>query len=406
MGNLAYLLKKQTPGTQTSVSIVQFAYLLKAKPKGNQCHEPSGSPSGGQFCASPERYFTGTYEATNLKGKKVKFKFKVKAKDSYAAGDKVKEQAKTKYGDTAYPILRFNNKRQRNLSAAGQHAVENAGAEEKADLSDLIRPTEEIVYKAVTPRLHYRSYVDSSDQQLKLQIYAVFVAERKRIIKLLTNDANKLMRLVRPSWLPSMETVDVVLDSIKMEKLEPILYDALKTAALDGGKQGVAEVPTKKLLKAKETVIDFVIEFALQYAKNHAAALVGKDTSKDDYSLTRTTRKWLREDIEVAIEDGLSQKQLAELIQDHYAFSPGRAAVIARTELSNAYVRGNVAGWKATGVVSGKEWITFPDCCDKCDELNGEIVGLDEDFSAGVPGPTLHPNCKCDLKPVLDDEFN
>jgi hypothetical protein len=37
--------------------------------------------------------------------------------------------------------------------------------------------------------------------------------------------------------------------------------------------------------------------------------------------------------------------------------------------------------------------------------LDGEVVGLDEDFpEGGGDGPPLHPNCECFVAPVVGEE--
>ena len=61
----------------------------------------------------------------------------------------------------------------------------------------------------------------------------------------------------------------------------------------------------------------------------------------------------------------------------------------------------NTKSWQEiTGLVAEKEWLTAPECCDICDEMNGKTAPLDEDFEGGVSLP-LHPNCRCTVLPVL-----
>ena len=110
----------------------------------------------------------------------------------------------------------------------------------------------------------------------------------------------------------------------------------------------------------------------------------------------------LRADVADAIEEGLSNDDLADQLAENYAFSDDRAETIARTETAFADVAGNLEAYKASGQVDGKRWLAAPDCCDDCQELDGEVVGLDEEFpNDGGDGPPAHPNCRCDLLPVL-----
>ena len=137
------------------------------------------------------------------------------------------------------------------------------------------------------------------------------------------------------------------------------------------------------------------------------------------------------------LHDGLNKgesiSQLTERVQE-WAGKVGdgvrgleyRAANIARTESARAYVAGQEEAWKQTGVVRGKQWLLAPDPCDYCqaiaDQFNNKTVNLGTAFlpqgatltakSGGTMqldysetmGPPLHPQCRCDTIPILEDE--
>ena len=128
------------------------------------------------------------------------------------------------------------------------------------------------------------------------------------------------------------------------------------------------------------------------------------DNPNGEWQITDGTREMLRSDVTTAMQEGWSNDRLSDELQDNYAFSEERADMIARTETARADAQGNLAGYKASGQVESKEWLTAPDCCDECQEIDGEIVGLDETFSTGDDGPPLHPNCRCSVLPVLIEE--
>lgn len=105
-----------------------------------------------------------------------------------------------------------------------------------------------------------------------------------------------------------------------------------------------------------------------------------------------------------AVEEGMSKDQLAEAIDDMGAFGEARANTIARTELAYAHVQGNVQGWRESGEVVGKRAILgdihdVPDICDECADAG--VVGFDDDFVEGYDFAPFHPNCVCDVVPVL-----
>lgn len=88
-----------------------------------------------------------------------------------------------------------------------------------------------------------------------------------------------------------------------------------------------------------------------------------------------------------------------------------RAETIARTETIGASAGGQQEAWEAAadaGLIDAtetkREWIaTDDDRLDPvCEQLDGEQVGLTEQFSAGVMHPPQHPNCRCTVGLVTE----
>lgn len=187
--------------------------------------------------------------------------------------------------------------------------------------------------------------------------------------------------------------------------------DTLLEVTQAGGAAAIAQLG----IVDDESIVNQVNEQAVAYARERSAEMVGKkwvdgelvDNPNPTWVIDEATRDMLRADVTQAIEEGWSNDQLAEAIGENYAFSDERAEMIARTETAFADVAGNLAGYKASGVVSSKRWLAAPDCCDDCQDLDGEVVGLEDEFSDGSDGPPAHPNCRCNFLPVLigeDDE--
>lgn len=152
-----------------------------------------------------------------------------------------------------------------------------------------------------------------------------------------------------------------------------------------------------------------VNERGLAFAEDRSAELVGMkwvdgelvENPNAAWSITSSTRDMLRTDIADAIEEGDSAATLAATIEENYAFSELRSEMIARTELIGAHAQGNLAGWKASGVVKTKAWLlgsehTEANCDGSCDDNadDGEIP-IDATFSSGEDAPPAHPNCVC-----------
>lgn len=171
---------------------------------------------------------------------------------------------------------------------------------------------------------------------------------------------------------------------------------------------------------ADDSIVNQLDERALSYAAGEGAYLVGKKVLEDgsvvdnpsaDYAITDATRDSLRSLVTDAVEQGMSTDELATAIQDSHSFSEERATTIARTELAAAHVEGNMEGWKVSGLVSMKISILGSehgeDDTDECDD-NAEAgaIPLEDEFPSGDVAPPYHPNCICDVAPVLAEDVS
>lgn len=203
--------------------------------------------------------------------------------------------------------------------------------------------------------------------------------------------------------------MDQLLELIAGGKLAVLMDDAqelLEQITEAGGAAALAQIG----LVGDESIVNQVNERAVEYARERAAEMVGMKwvdgdlvpNPNESWRIDEATRDLVRGDVTQALEDGLSNDALADVLADSYAFSEERALMIARTETAFADVAGNMAAYRESGQVAAKQWITGQDCCDLCDALDKTIVDLDEDFpDAGGDGPPLHPNCRCDVLPIL-----
>jgi SPP1 gp7 family putative phage head morphogenesis protein len=167
-------------------------------------------------------------------------------------------------------------------------------------------------------------------------------------------------------------------------------------------------------VEARPDVLNIVNSRALAYARARSAELVGMrydglgrlvPNPNAEWQIADSTRDFIRADVSQAIQEGWSNAKLAQALTDAYGFSDTRAETIARTETAMAANRGAIDGYKASGVVEGKIWLTAEDdlVSDEC-AANGEqgAIGLEEDFESGDDAPPAHPNCRCAIAPVVD----
>jgi len=108
-----------------------------------------------------------------------------------------------------------------------------------------------------------------------------------------------------------------------------------------------------------------------------------------------------------------------------YGYSRDRATVIARTESANAYHEGQIDAWKESGAVKEKHFLIAPGACEFCKTIakrygpgqkaipiDAPMVKAGETIQ-GVGGGSfkvgrsslgiVHPNCRCDVRPVIEE---
>lgn len=187
-----------------------------------------------------------------------------------------------------------------------------------------------------------------------------------------------------------------------------VMADELAKVASDGGLEAIIQLGIEDDVDA---MLDLVNERAVKWAKSHAAELVGMKWVDDElvpnpdakWRIDEATRDGLAKLVTQAEAEGWSNDALAKAISESYSFSAERAMLIARTETANADVWGNMAAYEASGVVDRKRWLVAQsDFCPVCagNGDDGEI-GFDAPFTSGVFHPPAHPNCRCDVVPVL-----
>ncbi|TDV04678.1 phage portal protein [Paraburkholderia caballeronis] len=198
------------------------------------------------------------------------------------------------------------------------------------------------------------------------------------------------------------------LDFSEWHELPPQMVDAYAEVAITAASEALTDLDL-----FSDAMREAVTKDAATYASARAAELVGMKYTADGklvpnpdakWQITEGTRDLIRSTVVRAMESGWSNDQLAKAIAESPGFNAARAENIARTESAFADTAGNIAGWKVSDVVEGKQWRAAPGCCDLCQQLDGEVVGLDDTFSNGSDGAPAHPKCRCAVLPVLKPE--
>lgn len=130
---------------------------------------------------------------------------------------------------------------------------------------------------------------------------------------------------------------------------------------------------------------------AVRWAKKHVGELIKE--------ISVTTRQRIAEAVVRLVSGEDHEGAFDEILAA--VGDTARADLIARTETMTATNQGQREAWGQAvdaGLLSGRErrtWIATEGACPLCEELDGEVVDLDKEYSNGGDGPPLHPNCRC-----------
>ncbi len=186
-------------------------------------------------------------------------------------------------------------------------------------------------------------------------------------------------------------------DDAVTRPFQDAIVTELERVALAGSEFGRLQVEGDVFgVKALEmTAWDLANNAAAQWAIGYGYDLVR--------GLLDTTRDRLQIEIAEYINNSQTIGQLIERITAGGVFGQPRAHAIAVTEVTRAYAQGNLAAWRASGVVEGKQWNTNNDelVCPVCGPLAGQVVALDEPFPGNIAAPPAHPRCRCWIVPKV-----
>ena len=177
--------------------------------------------------------------------------------------------------------------------------------------------------------------------------------------------------------------------------------------------------------KEKEMTMEFIMPFIENYLKESAQEALALLAPQEDYTDSKQIRKIIKEraedfadsvtsttiaKLDATLAEGIANGEgiieLSDRVNNVYdEFSTYRSDLIARTEATAANAKGNIEGFRQSGVANAKEWINSGDSRVRDEHLDGsgvggEIVELDAKFSNGLSEPG-EPNCRCVVGPAF-----
>lgn len=142
-------------------------------------------------------------------------------------------------------------------------------------------------------------------------------------------------------------------------------------------------------------------------ALEHSGAIAWLDKRSKDSSdsIRNTLLEKARDVIQQQLDQDItSPREIKLAIGDIFANEEEwRIDRIARTELATAYSEGSLETYRSSGIVKQVKWIVANDerTCPVCMANGNVVVSLGQTFPSGNSNAPAHPNCRCDLVPVL-----
>ena len=269
----------------------------------------------------------------------------------------------------------------------------------------------------------------SGDKAVKKKTYAKLSAANLKTAKALAGGLTKFFSKAKKTAIKQLVEAYAKYapaDADKLAKADESDADKILDS-LDIDYTATINVTAKHLTKAAREGADKALgklggyadgidaaEIAAGVGNYRAAELVGMKYNDDGklvpnsnaaYRIDEGTRELLAADINEAMQEGWSTGKLASELEENYAFSEARAETIARTEIARADVQGSLETYRESGVVEGKKWLLAEEPCPICQGNADEgVIGLNEQFASGEDGPPAHPNCECDVSPVIKED--
>ena len=129
----------------------------------------------------------------------------------------------------------------------------------------------------------------------------------------------------------------------------------------------------------------------------------GKTFSQRVWGNIDNLTETLNEKLIECIVSGKKPTELKQMLMERFNVSYSQANTLVRTETANIQTEAAAQRYKDYGIEKyeflGRE---EHDIGCKCKELNGKVFLLSEK-KAGVNAPPLHPNCRCCIIPVIED---
>ena len=138
----------------------------------------------------------------------------------------------------------------------------------------------------------------------------------------------------------------------------------------------------------------------------------GKTWSQRVWKNTNTLIDTLNEQLINVVVTGKSTRDLRKALQERFSVSRNQANMLIRTEINHIQTASAAKRYEDAGLkkymIMGREEGKCQHGKKKrgidCHDMDGKVFEY-TDMRVGKNAPPFHPNCRCRIKPVMDNEF-
>lgn len=147
-----------------------------------------------------------------------------------------------------------------------------------------------------------------------------------------------------------------------------------------------------------ETAFSTVDKAMVQQMINSIWCADGKSWSQRIWKNTELLAQTLNEELIHCVASGKKPTELKKLLMNRFDVSYQNADMLVRTEMAHIQTQATLQRYKDAGVLEVQVWASEDERrCEHCGKLHKKKYLIGEN----IPVPN-HPNCRCNIVPVID----
>jgi HK97 family phage portal protein len=233
---------------------------------------------------------------------------------------------------------------------------------------------------------YWRALIKSTDENERLMVSAM-----KKIFGVIELDMMRNLDRMGPRIQAALEGWSSKAVVTKAgEKVDEVIYSFEDWDAMYGAE--ASPVMRKAFQERGQAALQTLgLDIVFDLENERARKWMMTRAKKYSKLIDETTRKSLKKTLTEGFKEGEGLHKLKNRVKGVIGDAERRRSyMIARTEILAASNEGSLEGYRQSGVVEGKQWLTALDerTCPWCAPMEGQVQGLDNVFGAGtVQGP-------------------